>query len=157
MRHLLVLSCTLSGLLAAAAPAHGQSDVYRCTDSGGHSTFTDDNGRRELQRNKAIQSCERVAGAIATIPAPRLPAAASRPAASAEARASAAMAASWARLRTLVRAGPVDSATYRSKPSLESALGDCDRGWRAGHDRNGDLPGLAFHRTLQSKQIRLQI
>ena len=62
----------LALLLAAAASAQAQSDLYRCTDSAGHATFTDDAGRRELLRTKRAEACDRLSGLpVTSVPASR--------------------------------------------------------------------------------------
>ena len=62
----------LALLLAAAAGAQAQSDLYRCTDSAGHATFTDDAGRRELLRTKRAEACDRLSGMpLTSVPASR--------------------------------------------------------------------------------------
>jgi hypothetical protein len=62
----------LALLLVAAAGAQAQSDLYRCADSAGHATFTDDAGRRELLRTKRAESCDRLSGLpVTSVPASR--------------------------------------------------------------------------------------
>ena len=59
-------------LLAAAGGAQAQADLYRCVDSSGHATFTDDSGRRELLRTKRAESCDRLSGLpVTSVPATR--------------------------------------------------------------------------------------
>jgi hypothetical protein len=55
------------------------------------------------------------------------------------------------------RAGSMERASFRLKPSFEFALAHSDRGWIADRGRRGGFVRQASHQTLQSNRIRLQI